>query len=279
MLLHAMQMWPNMITSEFWSFAFLQAVNLHNYSPHPKEQSSPYTLFTNEDAPLSANDFQVFGSPVYILDSTLQTGMLGPGKWKERAFQGVYIGHSQHHASNVIMVYNPVTKLVPPQYHVVHDESFDTMQLNMTAADAECKLEEMLDALFVTSEWVHSNAYLDDTDPHTIHHYFNSSWDLAQTMIQAACPCKQTCNSLQEEVPLSEGVSDNSDHVSVPQRIDLTVERNGHSDSSITSTPVPSYEGAVVSDDIPETDTQTQPGLPTYHLQQPEDNTDLATQP
>ena len=194
MLLHAMQMWPNVITSKFWSFAFLQAVNLHNYSLHSKAQSSPYTLFTNEDPPLSANDFQVFGSLVYVLDNSLQTGTLGPGKWKERAFQGIYISHSQHHASNVIMVYNPVTKLVSPQYHVAHDESFDTMQLNMSAANTESKLEEMLDALFATSEWVHSEAYLDDMELCTTHHYFNSSWDLAQEMIHATCPRKCTCD-------------------------------------------------------------------------------------
>ena len=64
----------------------------------------------------------------------------------------------------------------------------------------------------------------------------------------------------------------------MPQRVDLTVERNGHSDPSVTSTPAPFYKGAVVSDEILETDTKTQPGLPTYHLQQPEDNADLATQ-
>ena len=56
----------------------------------------------------------------------------------------------------------------------------------MPTADAECKLEEMLDALFLMSERVHSNAYLDDIEPHTTHHYFDSSWDLAQETIQAA---------------------------------------------------------------------------------------------
>jgi hypothetical protein len=42
-----------------------------------------HTLFTNEDPPLSPHDFKVFGSPVYVLDKALQTGSLGPGKWKE----------------------------------------------------------------------------------------------------------------------------------------------------------------------------------------------------
>ena len=226
MLLHAMQMWPNIITSEFWSFAFQHVVNICNSSPHLKEQCALYTMFTDkDDPPLSADDFWVFGSLVYVLDSSLQTGPLGPGKWKERAFQGVYIGHSEPPTSNVIMVYNPATRLVSPQYHVVHDKSFDTVQLNMSTADAEHKLEEMLDALFITSEWVHSNAYSDDIKPHTTHHYFNSSWDLAQEMIQAARPHKcMMCSCSQQEVPLSEGVSSNCGHVPMLHYVDLSVE-------------------------------------------------------
>ena len=188
---------------------------------------------------------------------------------ERKSHSRVYVGHSQHHASIFIMVYNPVTKLVPPQYHVVHDESFDTVQLNMSAADAECKLEEMLNALFVTSEWVHSDAYLDDNNLHTTHHYFDSSWDLvAKEMIQAAHLHKCTYNCSQQEVPCSEGVSNDSGHVSVPQHVDLSVKRNGHSGTPVISTPVPAHEGAVTSDGIPETDSQPQPGLPTPPLQQ-----------
>ena len=98
------------------------------------------------------NDFRVFGSPVYILDPTLQSGTLSPGKWKERSYQGVYIGHLLHHANNVILVYNPKTRLVSPQYHVIHDESFETVQINTSEAEAQQKLDEMLNALFITSQ-------------------------------------------------------------------------------------------------------------------------------
>ena len=150
---------------------------------------------------------------------------------------------------------------VSPQYHVVHDKSFDTVQLNMSAADAECKLEEMLDALFVTSEWVHSDEYLDDIKLHTTHHYFNSSWDLMQETIQATCPCKHTGDCLQQEVPLSKGVSSNHSHVPVPHHVDLSVERNSHSRTSATLTPVPAHKGAASSDSIPETDSHTHPSL------------------
>ena len=107
MLLHVMQMWPDVVNSVIWSYAFLHAVHLHNCTPWSNETMSPFTLFTNEDTMINPNDFKVFGSPVYVLDPSLQSGSLGPGKWKERSYQGVYVGHLPNHASNVILVYNP----------------------------------------------------------------------------------------------------------------------------------------------------------------------------
>jgi hypothetical protein len=84
MLLHAIDQWPDVITAEFWSFVFLHAVRLHNCTPRPGQSESPFTLFTNEDSPLSPHDFKVFGSPVYVVDKALQDGLIGPGKWKDR---------------------------------------------------------------------------------------------------------------------------------------------------------------------------------------------------
>ena len=109
MLLHVMPMWLDVINSEFWSYAFLHTVCLHNSTPWSNETMSPFTMFMNDDTTTNPNDFKVFGSPVYVLDPSLQSGSIGPGKWKERSYQGVYIGHSPHHASNVILIYNPKT--------------------------------------------------------------------------------------------------------------------------------------------------------------------------
>ena len=114
MLLHTMQMWPDMISSEFWSYTFMHAVCLHNCTPWSNKKSSTFTLFTDEDPAHTPNDFNVIGSlVVYVLDPSLQI-TLGPGKWKEWSYQGVYVGHSPHHASNVILVYNLKTWLVSP---------------------------------------------------------------------------------------------------------------------------------------------------------------------
>ena len=137
MLLHALQMWPDVVTSEFWSYAFLHTFHLHNCTPWSNEMKSPFTLFTDEDMNHTPNDFKVFRSPVYVHNLTLQSGTLSPGKWKERSYQGVYVGHLPHHVSNIILMHNPKTQLVSPQYHVIHDESFETVQIHTSEAEVQ----------------------------------------------------------------------------------------------------------------------------------------------
>jgi transposase InsO family protein len=38
MLLHAMDKWPDVVTAEFWSFAFMHAIRLHNCTPRPSRR-------------------------------------------------------------------------------------------------------------------------------------------------------------------------------------------------------------------------------------------------
>jgi hypothetical protein len=136
-----------------------------------------------------------FGSPVYVLDKALQDGSIGAGKWKDRCYQGAYVGHSQNHASNVILVYNPKTHLGSPKYHIVHDESFDTVWIQMSDANAEAQLGTMLDKLFTTSAWRHSDSYSNSDLPEASHHYFDSSWDLAFALAQANSQRKHESNT------------------------------------------------------------------------------------
>jgi hypothetical protein len=285
MLLHAMDQWPDVITAEFWSFAFLHAVRLHNCTPRPGQSTSPFTLFTNEDSPLSPNDFKVFGSPVYVLDKALQDGSIGPGKWKDRCYQGVYIGHSQNHASNVILIYNPKTHLVSPQYHVVHDESFDTVWIQLSNADAEAQLDTMLDKLFTTSAWRHSDSYSNSDLPEASHHYFDSSWDLAFARAQANSQREHESNTRKRahdslshpEISQSEGVHSTSP-VQVPTtRASSPLRTNGHSDSLATTHPAPDPEGAVISDIVSDDDNSTLDPLDTP-MRLFDESAELATQ-
>jgi hypothetical protein len=122
--------WPSVITTKFWSFAVKQAINIHNSTPQKDQDKCPYTLFTGEEPRQHPDDFQVFSCPVFVLDPVLQDGNALP-KWDSQCYQGVYVGHSPHHASNVVLVYNPATKLVSPQYHIIFDEGFQTAEDNL----------------------------------------------------------------------------------------------------------------------------------------------------
>ena len=224
MLLHAMQMWPNMISLEFWSHPFMHAVHLHNCTPWSNEKNSLFTLFTDEDPTYTLNDFKVFGSLVYVLDPYVQTSTLSPGKWKKCPYQGVYVGHLPQHASNVILVYNPKTWLVSPQYHVIHNELFETVQINMSEADAQQKLDKMLDALFVTSWWIHTDAYLDCDPLSNTHHYLDNSWDLTNETIHATHLRKCACDQSHNGMAVSKGESRRTSHNLAHTHVDLPLE-------------------------------------------------------
>lgn len=115
MLLHAMEHWSEAVTVEHWPFAFKMAVDIHNVTPGQK--ACPDRLL----------DFHTFGCPVFVLDPSLQQGNKIP-KWRHRARQAVYLGHSPRHAQTVPVVLNLNTGLCLPQYHVVFDDHFTTTQ-------------------------------------------------------------------------------------------------------------------------------------------------------
>jgi hypothetical protein len=53
-------------------------------------------------------------------------------KWKPRARMGIYVGRSPTHASNVALILNPRTGHVSPQFHIVFDDDFTTVQYLQT---------------------------------------------------------------------------------------------------------------------------------------------------
>jgi hypothetical protein len=47
--------------------------------------------------------------------------------WQNGSWQGVYVGPTTCHASNIPLIYNPATMHISPQFHVVYDESFTSV--------------------------------------------------------------------------------------------------------------------------------------------------------
>ena len=105
------------------------------------QELSPLELFSGVQIAPKLRHFHAFGCPTYVLDNALQSGQGAP-KWKERSRLGVYLAPSPNHARSIMLVLNPRTGHVSPQFHVKFDDFFETVQARATdlnAADPEWK--------------------------------------------------------------------------------------------------------------------------------------------
>ena len=94
----------------------------------PKEDSgrSPLELFSRKTWPISKfQDFHVWGSPAYVLDSSLAGGRQVP-RWQARSSRCVFVGQSSKQGHGVPLVLNLDTGKITAQYHVVVDDWFQT---------------------------------------------------------------------------------------------------------------------------------------------------------
>jgi len=169
MLLHAMRLWPDIITEDLWPFALKLAVDIHNSTPGPSGLS-PDEIFSGQKSTKNRlADFHPFGCPVFVLQASLQDGHKLP-KWKPRSRMAVYLGHSPNHATTVPLVLNITTGLVSPQYHLVFDDHFTTVNCLHTN-----KIPSTWPDLFKNT----STNYLDE-DLQT-QHYLHHSWEDSST--------------------------------------------------------------------------------------------------
>jgi hypothetical protein len=92
--------------------------------------------------------------PVYVLDRRMQEGT-SPPKWTKCTPQKVYVGHLHHYSKSVPMVSDPKTKLVSPQFHVMSDDNFDTVQ----APDPDIKQADTMDRFFKTNRYTYDDPF------------------------------------------------------------------------------------------------------------------------
>ena len=64
-----------------------------------------------------------------------QSGSIGNPIWDPRSRTGAHLRPSKHHAGNVVLVLNIQTGHVSPQFHLILDENFATVEdLNSSSA-------------------------------------------------------------------------------------------------------------------------------------------------
>jgi len=129
-LLHAKQRWPEGVCTNLWPFAVRYVCDVRNKVRVSANGKTPEENFASTDSLTGARleHFHPFGCPVYVLDAKLQSGVSKIPRWDPRSRIGVYLGHSPHHAGSVSLVLNLTTGHVSPQYHVVFDDDFSTVE-------------------------------------------------------------------------------------------------------------------------------------------------------
>jgi hypothetical protein len=119
---------PEYISTVLWLFALKCAEVRLNNLVHQADGRTPYqTIASLEASKIKLSDFHTFGSPCYVLDAHLQSGLKAIPKWEPWAWMGIYVGQSLPHASNVSLVLNPRTGHILLQFHIVYDADFATL--------------------------------------------------------------------------------------------------------------------------------------------------------
>ena len=128
-LIHSALCWPQENDLELWAFAFSHAIYIWNNLPSSQDGLSPEEKWTgckfqNYN---HIRRLHPWGCPAYVLDPKLQDGKKLP-KWSPRSRQGKFLGYSTEHATNVGLILNLKTKRISPQFHVLFDDFFQTVQ-------------------------------------------------------------------------------------------------------------------------------------------------------
>ena len=126
MLAFGRERWPEAIDLSLWLLALKAAERANNLYFLDSKGLSPEEKFSHlQHQPRIRNEHPLF-CPVFVLDEKLQGNGALP-KWEPRSRVGVYLGMSPEHAGSVALVLNLKTGHVSPQYHVIFDDTFSTL--------------------------------------------------------------------------------------------------------------------------------------------------------
>jgi hypothetical protein len=99
---------------------------LNNHLP-AKDRLSKTEVFCEAQSPIKMKNLHTFGCPAYVLVEPLQSSNLSVPHFHHHTHICIYVGHSPQHAGNVALILNPQTECTSPQYHVVFDDNFTTV--------------------------------------------------------------------------------------------------------------------------------------------------------
>ena len=118
-----------MVTIPLWPYAIRMANQAYNATPltYHADKQNPNKIFDNSAVDINQKYCKPFGCPTYILKSELQGTTGIHQKWDARTRAGIYLGQSPICNRNVELVLNIQTGYVSRQFHVILDETFQTV--------------------------------------------------------------------------------------------------------------------------------------------------------
>ncbi len=126
-MLHVATHWPQHANSKYWPQAIDYAAWVFNRLPNMESGIAQNEIWSGVCSPSSElSCAHVFGCPVYVLDVSLQDGRKIP-KWNPCARLSLFLGFSDLHSSLVPLVLNVATGHISPQFHVIFDNKFETV--------------------------------------------------------------------------------------------------------------------------------------------------------
>ena len=118
------------------------AVHVHTNVPNAADASSRLEAFTRMDmTPKSSHD-HTFGCPAYM--PTIESEQGRAKKWEGRSVLGIYLGPYPHHSVSVSLVLNLTTGNDSPQFHVGHDDFFETIKYNRRDTRSKSNWQKLL---------------------------------------------------------------------------------------------------------------------------------------
>ena len=138
-----------MLLIHLWPYGLRTANDICNSTLCKGSDISPIKLFSGVAVCPKLKHYHSFGCPTYVLDKALQAQKSMP-KWQSQARLGMYLGPSPNHSCSMSLVLNPRTGHVSPQFHMKHDEFFETIDGRHQNHDAPAATWKELRRLMLT---------------------------------------------------------------------------------------------------------------------------------
>ena len=111
------------------------AVHVHNNVPNAADDSSRLEAFVRITVCPKSSHYHTFGCPAYMLTTESDQGRAK--EWEVHSVLVIYLLASPHHAGYVSLILNLKTGNGSHNFHMGHDNFFETTIYNMSNARAK----------------------------------------------------------------------------------------------------------------------------------------------